>query len=181
MKKLFIFLAICICTISLKSQNWPIDEKTGKILYTDVINTDSIKKEEVYSIIKEWIAKTFVDSREVIELDDKESGKILGTGLFKVHLPSGAFAGYVRYDIYFIIKDNRFKYEISNFIHDTYGTLQGIGSGGDLLNEKPVCGYFFLTKRYWAGIKEETYINTNSLIIDLQTFVMSSLNKKDDW
>jgi hypothetical protein len=104
-KKIMFILVIVISTISLKSQTWPIDEKTGEIVFTEVIQMDSLSKDQVYAIVKEWIAVTYKDASEVIQMDDKESGKLICKAVIPVviHSLGARDAGVVKYDLTFLI------------------------------------------------------------------------------
>jgi len=180
MKKFFIiFILFGIITIQLRAQNWPIDPVTKRITFTAVVNVDSVSKDELYLRVKEWFAKTYNDSKEVIQMDDKESGKIIGKGSIEVFVHSLGLKpyGYVKYVITVNVKDSRFKYEISNFIHEWAATN---GGGGTLENEKPACGTLYLTKGYWATIKEQVYADTNTIIGSLKKGMLKA-SAQENW
>ena len=56
----------------------PIDEKTGKIVYSEIVKVDSTSSPELYLRAKTWFVRNFNSANNVIQLDDKESGKIIG-------------------------------------------------------------------------------------------------------
>jgi len=39
-----------------------------------------LTKNEIYDLSLEWMARTFFDNKEVVEIKDKENGKIIGKG-----------------------------------------------------------------------------------------------------
>lgn len=52
-------------------------ETIEPISFSEVITVDSsLKKNELYSRLKTWFAEAFKSSQDVIQLDDRESGKI---------------------------------------------------------------------------------------------------------
>lgn len=75
-------------------------------------------KNEIYTRSLQWLAKTYVDSKEVIEFKDKEAGKIIGRGVNKVVFnPLGISPVYVyiRYTINIDIKENRIRIIFNSF------------------------------------------------------------------
>jgi hypothetical protein len=165
----------------------PIDSTTRLITYSEVVKLDtSLKKIELFSRAREWFAKNYNSSNNVIQMEDKESGKIVGKALMRVYhkaLGSDHPSSHINYTISIYLKDGRFKYEIANFYHTGDGNkMPDYGSCEEMIN----------TKKKYLGIsyqKTFTYYllqldaNTRSLIVSLK----ASMNgkpigkKKDDW
>ena len=54
---------------------------TPLVEYQEVIEFDSeIDKSTLFNRTRLWLAEAFVDSKEVIELEDKEAGLLVGNG-----------------------------------------------------------------------------------------------------
>src|SRR5258708_31294843 len=67
----------------------PIDSETNKIMYTEVVKVDSsVTKDILYSKAREWFAIAFKSSNVVIQLEDKENGKIIGKAIMDVYYKS---------------------------------------------------------------------------------------------
>ncbi len=71
-------------------------------------------KKELYKKILEWMAKSYNSSKEVIQLQDEESGQIIGKGITSfvnvmVEIPC-------EYTITIDIKDNKYRLTFDNFI-----------------------------------------------------------------
>ncbi len=86
MKKLLYTIAIVLfCSLLANAQNekllLPLDSITHLITFTDVVLIDSSSKDEIYLKAREWVAKTYNSSKSVIEIEDKENGKIIGNGI----------------------------------------------------------------------------------------------------
>ena len=92
----------------------PIDSVTGKITYKEVIQIDSVTKNEAYNAAKVWIAKTFRSAKDVIQNDDKDAGIIVLKPLFQLFATE---KGYIHYTLTLLFKDGRYKYELSDFYH----------------------------------------------------------------
>src|ERR1035437_2334407 len=95
------FLLISLTGAFAQAPNLPIDSTTNLITYTEVVKADS-NKTELYSRAREWFAKTYKSSAKVIQMDDKESGKIVGKAVMQVYhkaLGSNHKSGYINYTI----------------------------------------------------------------------------------
>lgn len=89
--------------------------KDGKINFSETVNVDSTKKDILYSKSKLWFANTFKSAKDVIQLDDKENGIILGKGIYqdteKVGL-AGTIQRNWKFTIKIQLKDAKYKAEI---------------------------------------------------------------------
>ena len=98
-------------------------DSEGNIFFEEVVKVDSnLTKQELYVNAKEWFAKTFVSAQDVIQMDDKEVGRIIGKGNMEynstIYYGSNGTKGWIRYTVTIQVKDGRYKYEISNFVHE---------------------------------------------------------------
>ena len=77
-----------------------------------------LTKNEIYDASLEWMAQTFFDSREVIELKDKENGKIIGKGMTSFRGKTGWFSANTpcRFTLIVEAKDNKYRTTYTNFI-----------------------------------------------------------------
>ena len=111
MKILSSVFALTILTVNLFSQEniFPIDSITGKITYSEIIKVDSVNSQELYLRAKIWFVHSFVSAKNVIQLDEKELGRIIGKGLFDVttSLLTKTDAGYVEFTVEIQVKDGR--------------------------------------------------------------------------
>lgn len=77
----YIFIVIALTTLKAQGQ-FLFPEKEGKVVYEEVIEVDKTK-DQLYNSAKHWMVTIFNDANEVIQLDDKESGKIIGKGVVR--------------------------------------------------------------------------------------------------
>lgn len=77
-----------------------------------------LKKSVIFDKSLEWMAQTFVDSKAVIELKDKESGKIIGKGRTSFNVESGLSSVPIpcRFTLMLEAKDNKYRATYDNFI-----------------------------------------------------------------
>ena len=77
---LSILLILTYGSIAQDSTRFYFPQKNGEIFY-EFIDTTSLKKEQVYQIARAWFATVFVSSKDVIQMEDKEAGRIIGKGV----------------------------------------------------------------------------------------------------
>lgn len=183
MKKLFT-IAIILFALPANAQNWPIDKETNKIMFTEVVTVDSATKNELYLRAREWFAKTYNNSKDVIQMDDKEAGKIVGKGAFKVYAHNMGLRDYglVTYTISITAKDGRFKYELTDIYHTANGGFAGSAAGGAIDNEKPACGNSWISQKAWSEIKLNCYDKCTSLIETIKPYMkLKNEGAKENW
>ena len=80
-----------------------------------IVDLPKMKKNEIFSKTMEWMAKTYVSSKEVIQLSDQENGKIIGRGMtqFNNTIISSIPC---EYSISIDIKDEKIRITCDNYI-----------------------------------------------------------------
>lgn len=104
---------------SEKPPKLPIDSMTGNVCYSEVVKMDSVKKEELYLRANQWFAKSYKSANNVIQLNDKQAGQIIGKGVEKVDTKYNDVYGTtnLHYTITISLKDGRYKYDISQLYY----------------------------------------------------------------
>jgi hypothetical protein len=177
MNKLITLVLVFITTVSFSQEsrtNWT---------FSEVVEVPNVTKDELYIRGKSWFAKTFKSANNVIQMDDKDAGKIIGKGAIMIesncticgasgiHTSNG---GPVSFTIEVSFKDNKFKYDITGLTHSAKSP------GGNLENEKPDCGGMAMTKKTWAAIKTQTEEKVLAMITSLKT-AETSAAKSEEW
>jgi hypothetical protein len=77
-----------------------------------------LTKNEIYDTSLEWMAQTLSGPREVIELKDKDNGKIIGKGItsFRGKVGIGSTNVLCRFTLTVEAKDNKYRTTYSNFV-----------------------------------------------------------------
>ena len=98
------------------------DSTNGLIVFTEVVKADSASKAELYSKAREWFALNFKSADAVLEMDDKESGKLIGKAWQNINTPLLVRTTLTKifYTIKIQLKDNRYKYTITNIYYKSY-------------------------------------------------------------
>lgn len=183
MKQAFLILSLLISAIyvSAQSSTMPVNE-SGKIEFTSIVLVDSSNAATLYSKSKLFIANTFVSAKDVTQLADEETKTVVVKGLIPIEIKSmGKYwpFGNVYAKITIQCKDGRYKYSITDLVHE-HRTVKNDVSGGNLENEKPICGTLFMPKKQWEAVKECTNEKVKALIAKL-TKEMVSTASTDKW
>lgn len=149
MKQLFsIILLFCVCAVNAYTQELkpvvPFVDK--KVEYSKVVETNNTK-DALYGKAKLWFANTFNSSKEVIQIDDKENGVILGKG--KIVDNDMAYMSKTKktwdFTVKIQVKDNKYKAVIYDIDYTFELPGNNIGAGATTVN---LNNYFNDTQNY---------------------------------
>jgi len=159
MKRLFITLPVLFAIVVFflgcaGMQTVPEEERM-----LQQVHKVNLTKDKIYSECLEWMAETFVDSKAVIELKDKENGKIIGKGITN-YMSGGIVSIPCRFTMKVEIKENKYRATYDNFI-GYYGKYQN--------NQLPVRDKSSVDK-----------VKANLLIIDQDLYNHLVKSKKGD-
>jgi hypothetical protein len=121
MKRLTLLFACCLISAIGSTQDNVLNIlplKDGKVNYSGVVNVDSVNKAELYNRAKHWLVETYNSAKDVIQIDDKENGEIMGKGYFEVYWTITFYAGQnvgIWNTLRIQAKDGRYRYEITDF------------------------------------------------------------------
>jgi len=125
--------------------------KDDKVFYEQIVDVKNpTSKDELFLRSSKWIANKFLDSKEAVKFSDKESGKIVGKGLFTIiYNKFGKSDDYVSFDFEITVKDSKYRIQI-------YGIeTKGIDS------DYPFSGIEFT---YFRQLKEDKFSYRNSYV-----------------
>lgn len=178
MKYLLLLILSFSCLLAQAQIDLPMEN--GKIIYTEVVTADDKSQDELYASAREWFAKTYNSANNVIQMEDKESGKLVGKALSDVYhkgLGMRHPSGNIRYTIAVSVKDGRYKYEITDFYHTGETNATTVGNCEDMIN--PSRKY---SKKILHHYLEQLNDNTNALIASLKDAMATEVNAaSDDW
>lgn len=173
--KYLIISAFFIASLTANAQTMPVDADTHLITYSEVVETPGVSKNELYVRANTWFTRTFKSAKSVLELQDKEAGKLIGKGLLpviiKVPILGATDAGTVATTITILCKDGKYKYVIDNLSHERpYGAnTQYWVDAGALEKEKPESGMMKRpSKKEWNDIKAAVDKDLKSMTADLK-------------
>jgi hypothetical protein len=170
-----------------QTPNLPIDQETGKILFSKVVHLDSsTTKNELFLRAKEWFARSYNSSMDVIQMADADAGKVIGKAQIKVFALTGHLDGHINYTIVISLRNGRYKYEVTDLHH------KGTYRSGYTVPDYGPCEKMIKTTDKTLGISHQKtydkYLNEanesiKTLISSLETAMSqpSVGNGKDDW
>ncbi|MBI9052462.1 MAG: DUF4468 domain-containing protein [Bacteroidales bacterium] len=112
MKYVIIVALTLLCLGSYSQEPFIIEE---------VVQSEGISADDLYKNAKDWLIRTFVDANEVIQYENREEGEIQVKAITNYSSPvlvgSVPVSGYISYILTIKVKDGRYKYQFSNFVH----------------------------------------------------------------
>lgn len=156
-----------------KTVSLPIDPSTGEVNYTEVVKADSLSADQLYGNAKFFVANAFKSAKDVTQLQDDNAKSVVCKGNFTGYRGNG----FIDFTLSIQCKDGRYKYSISNLVHRTIYRNQY--AGGNLANEKPDCGTFYMPKKYWNNLKSYADATVQALIFDLKKKMSDKISS--DW
>lgn len=150
----------------------------GEILFSNVVNVDSVNALQLYNKTKDFLVKTFISYKNVVQIDDPQSGIILIKPIFDVygHIVGKTKIGYVEYTLKILFKDGRYKYEMSNFRH----VEPKLSTPGNLLSKAPTEDKDVILHYEWEYIQKQTFNYADKLIKLLNEHIMK-VEKNENW
>ena len=134
--------------------------KDSAIVFTELVENKSLNKAAMYKNVKVWFAEYFNSAKDVLQMDDKELGIILGKGLgtFDIKLAGGTSVG-IKWTIKVETKDNKCKMTV-------YDIQTSVGEGSQYVGiEYGYDGYLHKdTPEGFNEIMEGIYLKTRQLI-----------------
>lgn len=158
MKRLIVIVSL-FCGINQYSQESLTFQK-------DVIS-EGKSKSELYVILNEWFAITYTNANSVIQMQDKESGIIIGKGSMNYSMEGMSYAcysGYIKYTIKTVANDGSISISLTSFIHSARATSSSSCTLGSITTREKYTEKG-MSKKYhnkvWNDIKTtcESYSN----------------------
>ncbi|RZK14723.1 MAG: DUF4468 domain-containing protein [Hymenobacter sp.] len=154
----------------------PLDPQTQLISYQGVVEVPGVRKADLYARAATWVAKSYAATDNDVQKHDPEAGELLVKGvrpavthaLYEGVMRS-SYGGVVRHSLTIYVKDGRYKYILTDLVHDAAGAPT-LRSGGPLEQERAsLYGYAGLgSKKPWDELKVEATRDARHLLADLQ-------------
>ncbi len=194
MRKLFLVLLSIMPILSYGQliDELPKDEK-GKLSFNEVIQLETFKQNQLFLNSKQFFADAFKSANEVIQMDDKESGIIIGKGFIDISakMLTSTFPVKMWYTIKIQSKDGRYKYEIYDICFENYPSYYVLPDGS---SKSQTAEEMFDKNKFYKnnGQPKTQYQNfktqmiekitiLKSMIIDAMKKTINSGDSKDNW
>lgn len=179
MKATLIVLLLCLAVPCLAQY----DRYPTPFEYKIVDSIHNRSKDQLFSWASAWLAETFKSSKAIVQMSDREAGKIVGKAKMVVPVrPMGmGNVAYVDYTITIDVKEGRYRCRLTDFYNGS-STYKDKVWGGDFNNEKPDHGGFTgMSRKTWENLKEDVNQRVETLIYSLQHYMKKQAEGKDDW
>jgi len=171
MKKIFILIFALFITQEIFAQDkllGILPLKEGKVTYSDVVPIQGVSKDEMYKRVKLWLNENDNSGKDLIQLDDKDHGEIVGKGSFRAKWNFRFYTVLsmnVWKTIKIQIKNDSLKYEISDFRLNNYFFPTQIAALSDtsIPLEEWNKGHDANNKRFYPRINNQMIALINSL------------------
>lgn len=119
---LFIFFTKLVGQDVTNMSLYPINENTERIEFLKVVEDIPLDKEQLFSNAQTWVANTFGDYKKVLQFEDKDAGRLIIKGNFKldekiVSTPKEilTYPSFYHFILTIDCKDNKYRYKITDF------------------------------------------------------------------
>lgn len=168
MKRIYLICLLGLFPLLLFSQELKLDSGTGQYTFTQIINAEGKTKDQLFSIVKEWVALNYKSANSVIQSSDREAGSLVVKGAFAVS-EGLRFTGDVTHTLLINFKDNKIKLVATDFAFRSQTAVSGYPFEGN-----------------WAGGKkgldrllERSQEFCDGSVSNISKYISQS--KKDDW
>ena len=175
MKKILSFIIIMLFSSFVFSQELKFDS---------IIDVPGANQDQLYQRARGWYADYWKSEKDVLSIQDKETGELSGNAVMSYN-PSGlaffgvlATRGDVAFKINIYVKDGKYRNILHSFIHKGTDLGGGPKSYGLITQiEEPPRGH---NKKGWNHIKTQVENYAGSLAMDLDK-AMKSQAKTENW
>ena len=109
---------LILCSVSIQPAigektprpTWPTDED-GRVVFQEVVEVEGAEAALLYDRARAWFSDTYVSGESVLDLEDREAGRLIGKGLLR--LP-GAGSYVIRHQLRVEVKAGRYRYTLSD-------------------------------------------------------------------
>jgi hypothetical protein len=121
MKRFFLLLVLLGLSLSGHAQMrrpktalpFPVDNLSGKICYTAVVQAPGVAQGELYRRARNWLGSRVPDSPHVVRVDEPVGGELAGTYCTIMQKLTNSYEVWRTLRVY--VKEGRYRYEVTDF------------------------------------------------------------------
>jgi len=138
-----LLLAFCV---ACATQAPPSPAPSGPVTplqFQEVVQIDGVTKNQLYDAALAWFPSTFRSGKEVLQIQNKEAGMLVGTGSEpytysqQMLWVASLYTGRIVYRVTIDVKDGRYRFTVDGFVHEST-TKGGIYSFGQLTTDRRI-------------------------------------------
>ncbi|UAK40949.1 DUF4468 domain-containing protein [Bacteroides nordii] len=167
MKKVLLSLLLMLVTLTVFSQE--------ELKFSKVIQSESeADKTTLYSTLRSFISTYFHDSKQVIQMDDKDAGIIICKATSIFNSPSlmlSAYEGWIDYNLKLQARDGRVRIEVFHFFHHNKPGNQAKAQLGILTTAEEYANSGIQKKyhnKVWLLLKEQAEDISNKVFAGIE-------------
>lgn len=178
---------------------WPARAQQGDagpapLAFAEVIEAAGVPRDELYARAKVWFVAAFIDSKQILEVEDKAEGLLIGKGSIPYEpkmLRQMPLQGQIVFTLKVAVKDGRFRYELSNFTHrgsETFvpglGQIAPVHFGLITTSDEPPeikTLYKKPKQKAWEEMKQMSHTVAIQLIASLKAGMQESSKGSEEW
>ncbi|MGI4832155.1 MAG: DUF4468 domain-containing protein [Janthinobacterium lividum] len=154
----------------------PLSATTHRLTYEGVVQVPGTSQADLFARARRWVSEAYNQQNAELTREDATSGQLQlrGTRLAQVYqdfqgVPRASYAGVVRHSLTIYVKDGRYKYVLTDFVHDAEG-VPNLRSGGALEQKRAsLFGYAGLgSYQTWAELKTDALRDARTLVASLE-------------
>lgn len=143
--------------------------KEGRIVYEEIINVENKSKSDLLVNAKQWFVDYFKSSKDVIQNEDKETGRIIGKGILFFYAKTWAMSFKIddKITIQIDCKDNKYRYRLYDII--TSSDYARDSTPEEMVDKLSGAGKSRYTKSLCRKILENLSLETKNTIASLKS------------
>lgn len=151
--------------------------------FTKVVKIDSVSKDDLFDRAQIWFANAFNDANEVVQVENREKGVIIGKGSAEYFGKDKYYNGWIKYNIEIRIKDGRYKIDMNNIHHDGYNMDIGSITGKNYPNFKAPGSTKRFRQREWDNLKSVSTVLFRNFVFSSFRELSQSIEEDggEDW
>jgi hypothetical protein len=158
-------------------------DDNGNLNFHEVVQVDSASKEQLYLRAKVFFANAFNSAKDVIQMDDREAGIIIGKGWDNIFIKIALHQVPLKmwYSVKIQSKDGRYKCEVYDISYQGETSVRGYPA--DVFSNKNYFKANGQPRDVNEKYKLETIRKANEVLDAVQSAMRASSlgTKKDDW
>ena len=148
--------------------------QSGSLSYTGVVAAAKNSKESLHQKALKWLAGAYMNTQAAMVMNDN-GAELSAKATYSIKydtLPFNCATGHINYSVYLYFKDGRYRYEITDFVHE--GSLSRCSFG--MLTTDKECPEVSVPREWsdagatkvWGDIKQNVTTHTDKLLRNLE-------------
>lgn len=134
-RRVLLICSLFLISFPAFSQDVIIEQnQNGEYQYQEVLKVENTSQEKIYDRINLWIAKNYVSANDVIQYENKETGKIIVKG--NVSTTNYGWKVYLMHTLTIETKDDKFRITLDQFKYQAAGSSPVVSFSGSVPRKK---------------------------------------------